>query len=99
MPKRPAKARATDATATGTPGAASRHPPGPDAPWTGAGAPVGGRRKPAGQGPSTLAVHAGEASDPRSGAINVPIQQSTTFRFPEMEDGEGRLRPSPYIYS
>jgi cystathionine beta-lyase/cystathionine gamma-synthase len=59
------------------------------------GAPVGGRRRPAGQGPSTLAVHAGEASDPRSGAVNVPIQQSTTFRFPEMEDGS----KAPYIYS
>src|SRR5688500_5033578 len=63
------------------------------------GAPVGGRRRPDGHGPSTLAVHAGEASDPRSGAVNVPIQQSTTFRFPELEDGDGRRRPAPYIYS
>jgi cystathionine beta-lyase/cystathionine gamma-synthase len=42
-----------------------------------------------------LAVHAGEATDPRSGAVNVPIQQSTTFRFPELEDGS----KAPYIYS
>jgi methionine-gamma-lyase len=57
--------------------------------------PVGGRRKPQGPGPSTLAVHAGEATDPASGAVNVPIHQSTTFRFPEMEDGS----KAPYIYS
>jgi cystathionine beta-lyase/cystathionine gamma-synthase len=59
------------------------------------GSPVGGTRPAAGPGPSTLAVHAGEATDPRSGAVNVPIQQSTTFRFPEMEDGS----KAPYIYS
>jgi cystathionine beta-lyase/cystathionine gamma-synthase len=59
------------------------------------GAPVGGRRSIKSPGTSTLAVHAGEASDPRSGAVNVPIQQSTTFRFPEMEDGS----KAPYIYS
>jgi len=59
------------------------------------GAPVGGSRKPAGPGPSTTAVHAGEATDPSSGAVNVPIQQSTTFRYPELEDGS----KAPYIYS
>ncbi|MHB1261452.1 MAG: trans-sulfuration enzyme family protein [Thermoplasmatota archaeon] len=47
------------------------------------------------RGPSTTAVHAGEGSDARSGAVNVPIQQSTTFRYPEMEDGS----KAPYIYS
>lgn len=46
-------------------------------------------------GPSTAAVHAGQSSDERSGAVNVPIQQSTTFRFPEMADGS----KAPYIYS
>ena len=81
MPKRPAKAPASNAS-SGAPGA-----------------PVGGARKGSRLGSSTLAVHGGEASDPHSGAVNVPISQSTTFRFPEMEDGEGRLRPSPYIYS
>lgn len=62
---------------------------------TATGAPVGGRRKPKEAGPSTLAVHAGEGADPRSGAVNVPIQQSTTFLFPEMPDGS----KAPYIYS
>ncbi|MFA5943590.1 MAG: PLP-dependent aspartate aminotransferase family protein [Candidatus Thermoplasmatota archaeon] len=52
-------------------------------------------KRPAGPGPSTLAVHAGEGTDVRSGAVNVPIQQSTTFRYPEMEDGS----KAPYIYS
>jgi cystathionine beta-lyase/cystathionine gamma-synthase len=53
-------------------------------------------------GPSTRAVHAGEAPDPASGAVNVPIQQSTTFWFPELPaggDGQPAGRPSPYIYS
>jgi cystathionine beta-lyase/cystathionine gamma-synthase len=58
-------------------------------------APVGGRRKAQGPGPSTLAVHAGEATDPASGAVNVPVTQSTTFRYPELEDGS----KAPYIYS
>jgi cystathionine beta-lyase/cystathionine gamma-synthase len=59
------------------------------------GAPVGGRRAPTGPGPSTQAVHAGEAPDPRSGAVNVPITQSTTFLYPELADGS----KAPYIYS
>ena len=59
------------------------------------GAPVGGRRTAQQQGASTLAVHAGEATDPQSGAVNVPITQSTTFRYPELEDGA----KAPYIYS
>lgn len=46
-------------------------------------------------GPSTTAVHAGEVPDPRSGAVNTPIQQSTTFLYPELADGT----PAPYIYS
>src|SRR5688572_11659644 len=59
------------------------------------GAPVGGARHPKGPGPSTIAVHGGEEPDARSGAINVPIQQSTTFLYPEMPDGS----KAPYIYS
>ncbi|HEX2066164.1 MAG TPA: PLP-dependent aspartate aminotransferase family protein [Candidatus Thermoplasmatota archaeon] len=53
-------------------------------------------------GPSTRAVHAGEAPDPTSGAVNVPIHQSTTFWFPELPgggDGPPQGKPSPYIYS
>ncbi|HUR26399.1 MAG TPA: PLP-dependent aspartate aminotransferase family protein [Candidatus Thermoplasmatota archaeon] len=57
--------------------------------------PAKSRASDSGHGASTLAVHAGEATDPRSGAVNVPIQQSTTFRFPELEDGS----KAPYIYS
>src|SRR5689334_6646479 len=58
-------------------------------------APVGGRRQPKEPGPSTVAVHGGESPDPQSGAVNVPIQQSTTFLYPELADGS----KAPYIYS
>lgn len=51
--------------------------------------------KPAPRGPSTTAVHAGERTDPLTGAVNVPVTLSTTFRYPEMEDGS----KAPYIYS
>lgn len=47
------------------------------------------------QGPSTTAVHAGNPPDAASGAVNVPIHQSTTFLFPELADGS----KAPYIYS
>jgi cystathionine beta-lyase/cystathionine gamma-synthase len=57
--------------------------------------PVGGSRAPKAAGPSTLSVHAGEQPDPRSGAVNTPIQQSTTFLYPELADGA----KAPYIYS
>ncbi|MEA3144160.1 MAG: methionine-gamma-lyase [Thermoplasmata archaeon] len=51
-------------------------------------------------GPSTRAVHAGETPDPRSGAVNVPIHQSTTFWYPELPAADGRVgAASPYIYS
>jgi cystathionine beta-lyase/cystathionine gamma-synthase len=46
-------------------------------------------------GPSTTAVHAGEEPDPRSGAVNVPVHQSTTFWFPQLPGGA----KAPYIYS
>ncbi len=44
---------------------------------------------------STTAVHAGEAPDPRTGAVNVPVHLSTAFAYPELPDG-GK---APYIYS
>jgi cystathionine beta-lyase/cystathionine gamma-synthase len=45
-------------------------------------------------------VHAGEAPDPASGAVNVPIHQSTTFWYPELPAPAGKVgAPSPYIYS
>src|SRR5688572_21757305 len=78
---------------------ARRKPGASPAKATDTGEPVGGRQRPAEPGPSTLAVHAGESTDPLSGAVNVPIQQSTTFRFPELEGGDGRRRAAPYIYS
>lgn len=46
-------------------------------------------------GPSTTAVHAGETPDARTGAVNTPIHQSTTFLYPELADGT----EAPYIYS
>lgn len=45
-------------------------------------------------GPSTRAVHAGETSD-RHGAVNTPVVQSTTYRYPEAADGA----PASHIYS
>jgi cystathionine beta-lyase/cystathionine gamma-synthase len=45
--------------------------------------------------PATNAVHAGETPDPRSGAVNVPVHQSTTYWYPELPDG----KKSAYIYS
>ncbi len=47
------------------------------------------------RGPSTTAVHAGDEPDPRSGAVNTPVQLSTTFWFPQLPDGS----KAPYIYS
>lgn len=52
-------------------------------------------KRAAASGPSTTAVHAGEEPDARSGAVNVPVHQSTTFWFPQLPDG----RKAPYIYS
>lgn len=46
-------------------------------------------------GPSTTAVHAGEPTADPTGAVNTPIYQSTTFRYPELADGTR----APYIYS
>ncbi len=45
--------------------------------------------------PATDAVHAGETPDPVHGSVNAPVVQSSTFRYPEREDGT----PSPYIYT
>ena len=45
--------------------------------------------------PATDAVHAGETPDPVHGSINVPIVQSSTFRYPERADGSA----APYIYT
>lgn len=53
--------------------------------------------------PATDAVHAGESPDPAHGSINVPVVQSSTFRYPERVDGSGgdgtRWAPAPYIYT
>ncbi|MEK6985274.1 MAG: PLP-dependent aspartate aminotransferase family protein [Candidatus Thermoplasmatota archaeon] len=46
-------------------------------------------------GASTNAVHGGERTDPATGAVNAPVTLSTTYRYPELEDG----RAAPYIYS
>lgn len=46
-------------------------------------------------GDSTNAVHAGERTDPRTGAVNQPVTLSATYRYPELEDGS----KAPYIYS
>ena len=41
----------------------------------------------------TKAIHAGQSADPRTGAVNVPVHLSTTFK----QDGIGGLR-SGYEY-
>jgi cystathionine beta-lyase/cystathionine gamma-synthase len=46
-------------------------------------------------GRSTAAVHAGEAPDPRTGAVTVPLHLASTFWFPELPGG-GK---ASYIYS
>ncbi|MHB8633109.1 MAG: trans-sulfuration enzyme family protein [Thermoplasmatota archaeon] len=46
-------------------------------------------------GQNTRAVHGGEVPDAATGAVNVPIHLSSTFRYPELPGGQ----KSPYIYS
>jgi len=38
-------------------------------------------------GEATKAIHAGQYPDPATGALNVPIYQSTTYVFPDAEAG------------
>jgi cystathionine beta-lyase/cystathionine gamma-synthase len=45
--------------------------------------------------PATACVHAGERINPHHGAVNTPIVQSTTYRYPVAPDGG----PARYIYS
>ncbi|HUR61528.1 MAG TPA: PLP-dependent aspartate aminotransferase family protein [Candidatus Thermoplasmatota archaeon] len=55
---------------------------------------------PSRQGPSTRAVHSGETPDAASGAVNVPIHQSTTYWYPELPATNGKVgAKSGYIYS
>jgi len=53
------------------------------------------------KGLSTAAVHSGEHFDERTGAVNTPIFQSSTFRFPTSDERtwEGELPEGTYIYS
>lgn len=45
--------------------------------------------------PATTCVHGGERINPRHGAVNTPIVQSTTYHYPVAPDGG----EAPYIYS
>ena len=53
------------------------------------------------RGPSTRAVHAGEKTDPTTGAVSVPIYQTAPFGFATAQALEDAfLRPKgEYIYS
>lgn len=53
------------------------------------------------KGRSTTAVHSGEHFDATTGAVNTPIFQSSTFRFPTADERtwEGELPEGAYIYS
>jgi methionine-gamma-lyase len=46
-------------------------------------------------GAATRAVHAGDKPDAKTGAINVPVNLSSTFWYPELPDGG----PATHIYS
>ena len=52
------------------------------------------------KGISTKAVHSGERPEP-TGAVNTPIYQSSTFRFPtdEPRTWEGEVPEGTYVYS
>lgn len=50
-------------------------------------------------GPNTTAVHAGETPDDRFGGVNQEVVHSTTYRYPEMDDGEGGHVAAPFIYT
>lgn len=49
----------------------------------------------------TKAVHAGQVPDPTTGALNVPIYQSTTYVFASVEDGAAAFsgERDSYIYT
>ncbi len=49
----------------------------------------------------TIAIHGGPQPDPRFGAVNVPIYQSSTFAFENAEDGAAKFKGerSGYIYT
>ncbi len=57
---------------------------------------------PAGRGPSTRAVHAGEQADPATGAAAVPIYETAPFNFAtaeELEETFYNQQDGKYIYS
>lgn len=51
--------------------------------------------------PFTDVIHAGQAPDPVTGAVSVPIYQTSTFAFASAEQGAARFagRESGYIYT
>ncbi len=51
--------------------------------------------------PNTKAVHAGQEVDPSTGAVSVPIYQSSTFAFENCEQGANRFagKEDGYIYT
>lgn len=53
------------------------------------------------KGFNTTAAHAGELKDPRFGNVGTPIFQTSTFIFPNYEDGAylDHTRGEPYIYT
>jgi len=51
--------------------------------------------------PFTDVIHAGQAPDPATGAVSVPIYQSSTFAFASAEEGAARFagKDGGYIYT
>jgi len=50
---------------------------------------------------ATLAVHAGQEPDPRTGAVATPIYQTSTFAFDNVEQGAARFagQEAGYVYT
>ncbi len=46
-------------------------------------------------GPHTRIIHGGQRSDPETGAVSMPIYQSSTFAFRDAEEGAARFGGAP----
>lgn len=52
------------------------------------------------QGPHTKVIHGGQHPDPATGAVSVPVYQSSTFAFESADEGAARFRGEPgYKYT
>jgi methionine-gamma-lyase len=52
------------------------------------------------KGPHTKVIHGGQHSDPATGAVSVPVYQSSTFAFGSADEGAARFGGEPgYKYT